>query len=246
MRGGNTGGAVLVDGTVRRRTGVWTPSVHALLSHLHDAGFDRAPRPLGYDAAGREMLSYLPGETVGDRKPWPAWVHTDDALRQAAGWLRDYHRAVADFVPPTNAKWRLGEKWTPGQIICHNDAAPYNAAWDGRLVGFFDWDFAGPALPEWDLAFAAFAWVPLHARHVVAAEGFTAFEQRRRRLALFVDHYGWQGELDDLLLILDKRLAAHGEEVARLAQAGDAAFQRLVHEGVLRDLTVARDELTAL
>jgi aminoglycoside phosphotransferase (APT) family kinase protein len=32
------------------------------------------------------------------------------------------------------------------------------------LTGFFDWGFAGPASPERDLALAAFAWVPLHAR----------------------------------------------------------------------------------
>jgi hypothetical protein len=31
---------------------------------------------------------------------------------------------------------------------------------------------------EWDLALAAFSWVPLHARHFVAAEGFTDFAAR--------------------------------------------------------------------
>jgi hypothetical protein len=39
----------------------------------------------------------------------------------------------------------------------------------------------------WDLAFTAFGWVPLHARHVVAAEGFTAFADRPRRLRLSLD-----------------------------------------------------------
>jgi aminoglycoside phosphotransferase (APT) family kinase protein len=76
--------------------------------------------------------------------------------------------------------------------VGHNDAAPYNAAWDaGSLVGFFDWDFAAPVTPEWDLAFTGFAWVPLHARRVVTAEGFTAFADRPRRLRLFLDTYGW-------------------------------------------------------
>jgi thiamine kinase-like enzyme len=37
--------------------------------------------------------------------------------------------------------------------VCHNDAAPYNACWNGDgLVGFFDWDFAGPGTRDWDLA----------------------------------------------------------------------------------------------
>lgn len=77
-------------------------------------------------------------------------------------------------MPPAAAIWREGGPWRPGLIVGHNDAAPYNAAWaNGRLVGFFDWDFAAAVTREWDLAFTAFAWVPLHARHVVAAEGFT-------------------------------------------------------------------------
>jgi hypothetical protein len=244
LPGGNTGGAVLVDGTVRRARGAWTPTVHALLTHLHDRGFTRAPRPLGYDEEGREVLSYLPGTTVGDRKPWPAWVHAADTLLQAAGWLRDYHAAVADFVPPADATWRAGEQWTAGQIVCHNDAAPYNAAWnDGRLVGFFDWDFAAPAPPEWDLAFTAFAWVPLHARRVVAAEGFVAFGDRRRRLEAFVGAYGWSGSIADLLQILDRRLDAHCNTIRDLAAGGDEHFQRLLDAGAVDDVMAAREEL---
>jgi len=45
----------------------------------------------------------------------------------------------------------------PEMIIGHNDAAPYNAVWQGRLVGFIDWDFAGPVTREWDLAWSAFS-----------------------------------------------------------------------------------------
>jgi hypothetical protein len=34
----------------------------------------------------------------------------------------------------------------------------YNAArHQDKLTGFSDWDFAGPATPEWDLALAAFS-----------------------------------------------------------------------------------------
>jgi Ser/Thr protein kinase RdoA (MazF antagonist) len=46
--------------------------------------------------------------------------------------------------------------------VGHQDAAPYNAVVDGdRLVGFHDWDIAGPSTREWDLAFSALSWVPL-------------------------------------------------------------------------------------
>lgn len=65
LPGGNAGGAVLVDGTVRRKSGPWTPAVHELLRHLETVGFVGAPRALGFDEAGREELSFLPGASVG-------------------------------------------------------------------------------------------------------------------------------------------------------------------------------------
>lgn len=99
----------------------------------------RTPRPLGIDAQGREILTFLDGETAGSALPWPGWAHAEDTLIQVARWLRSYHEAVADFVPPAGASWRMGGQWRPGLIIGHNDAAPYNAVWRiGSLAGFFD------------------------------------------------------------------------------------------------------------
>ena len=50
---GNISGAVRVGNTVRRAAGWWTLAVHALLRHLEQAGFDGAPRVLGFDERGR-------------------------------------------------------------------------------------------------------------------------------------------------------------------------------------------------
>jgi len=58
---GAFGAPARVGGTVRGGTGAWTPAVHALLRHLKRAGFDAAPRVLGFDAQGREVLTYVPG-----------------------------------------------------------------------------------------------------------------------------------------------------------------------------------------
>lgn len=244
LPGGNTGGAVRIGDTVRRVPGRWTPSVHALLGHLEAVGFDRAPRALGFDDQGREVLSFLPGEVIGTTRPWPSWVHSDDALRQVAGWLRDFHTAVASFVPPQDAVWREGGTWRPGLIVGHNDAAPYNAAWvDGHLVGFFDWDFAAPVTPKWDLAFTAFAWVPLHARHVVRAEGFTAFNDQPRRLRLFLDTYGWGGPVGQFIETVRQRVTASAEGIRRTAAAGDPAYQKMIEQGVDTALETAVNEL---
>jgi hypothetical protein len=244
LDGGNAGGAVRVGNTVRRAAGPWTPAVHALLAHLVDKGFAGVPRPLGLDGQGREVLTFLDGQTVGSVVPWPDWAHAEDTMAQVARWLRDYHAAVADFVPPSPARWRMGGQWRRGQVIGHNDAAPYNAVWRaGRLAGFIDWDMAGPVDREWDAAFAAFSWVPLHARHAAAREGFTAFSARPRRLHRFLAEYGWAGTMDDFLDVVRARIGAHSACVRTLAAAGDPLFARLVRQGVLDNLGIALAEL---
>jgi aminoglycoside phosphotransferase (APT) family kinase protein len=221
--------------------------VHALLARLDSVGFAKAPRPLGLDDQGREVLTFLEGDTVGSSKPWPGWVHAEQTLDQVAQWLRSYHDAVAGFVPPAGAVWRAGDRWSPGLIVGHNDAAPYNAAWhDDTLVGFFDWDFAAPVTAAWDLAFTAFSWVPLHARHVVAAEGFTDFAARPRRLRRFLDVYGWSGNVQGFIDVVRSRALAHVDGIHRLAATGDPLFGQLLRQGAADDLTRAVVELAEL
>jgi hypothetical protein len=235
LEGGNLGGAALVQGTVRRQTGPWTAGVHALLRHLEAVGFARAPRVRGVDEQGREILTFLPGETVGNTRPWPAWAHADISIDGVASWLRDFHDAVADFVPEPGTTWRGGVTWQPGMIVGHNDAAPYNAAWSQRgLEGFFDWDWAGPGPVVTDLAFTVFAWAPLHVPSVLLGVGFSDLDGRRRRLERFLDVYGWQGTGNDVLDAVRARLQDHIADVQRLAAAGDPHFVRLLEEpGVL-------------
>lgn len=246
LEGGNVSGAVRAGDTVRRAAGPWTPAVHALLGHLADKGFTGAPRPLGFDEQGREVLTYLEGETTGRRRPRPAWVHAEDTLDQVARWMRAFHQAVADFVPPPGAVWRGGGIWSPGLIIAHNDAASYNAAWhQGKLTGFFDWDFAGPATPAWDLALAAFSWVPLHTRHWAAAEGFTDFAARPRRLVGFLRTYGWSATVGEFLDVVEARVKAHTEGIRDFAASGDEAFGRLLREGIPDALDEALSELAS-
>jgi hypothetical protein len=244
LEGGYVGGAVRIGDTDRRAAGPWTPAVHALLAYLAGQGFTGAPRPLGFDDQGREVLTFLPGETIGTRKPRPAWVHADDTLIQVARWLRDYHRAVAGFVPPPGAVWRGGGTWSPGLIIAHNDAATYNAAWDrGTLTGFFDWDFAGPASPAWDLALAAFSWVPLHTRAIAVPEGFTDFAARPARLDRFLRAYGWAGTTGEFLDVVAARITAHAQGIRDLAAGGEEAFGQLLAQGVPDVLDQAVAEL---
>lgn len=188
-------GGVRVGDTVHRPANHWTPAVHGVLRYLEAAGFAGAPRVLGFDEQGREVLTFLPGDTIGERCPWPSWAYGDEALGQAGEWLRRLHDTTAAYVPPPDAVWLSGRPWRSGLVIGHHDASPYNAVWDDGLVGFVDWDTAGPSSRELDLAFTALSWVPLHSRRVASEMmGFTAFEDRPRRLRLLLDAYGYDGD----------------------------------------------------
>lgn len=247
LSGGSDSGAVREGGTVRRTPGPWTASVHRLLQHLQDHGFEGAPRSLGFDAEGREVLTYLDGETIGNQKPFPAWVHTEETLVQVAAWLREYHRAVADFRPNDDDVWRQGREWEPGLIIAHNDAAPYNAAWrDGSFIGFFDWDLAGPLTVIEDIAFTAFAWVPLHARKTAEEEGFTDFDARGRRLRVFLNAYGWEGTVDEILDIAINRASETARLIRELAAGGDPLYEEMVGNGQPDSLEQAAAEMQEL
>jgi hypothetical protein len=244
LEGGNDGGAIRIGETVRRTARSWTPAVHELLRHLERKGFAGAPRVLGFDDEGREMLTFLEGETMGNRLVWPEWTRTEETLRQVARWLRAYHAAVADFVPPWDAGWRGGGRWSPGLVIGHNDASPFNAAWhEGRLSGFFDWDFAGPVGAESDLAWTALAWVPLHSRRVAALEGFTAFDTRAGRLRLFLDEYGWRGEPTTIVKEIRARMSVRARDIRRGARLGDPLHTKLLRRGLAEDMDRAVREL---
>jgi len=196
LAGGNvSAGVVRVGDTVRRPAGPWTPAVHALLTHLHDVGFTGAPRPLGIDERGREVLGFVPGATV-----WPdrfTEVEPRARLARVGRMVRDLHDAVAGFAPPPDARWKVvipPEDDGRGEIIAHHDLAPWNLVTDGGTWTFIDWDGAGPGSRLWDLAYAVKAFVPLSAdpawrrpdaaaRVRVLADAYGLDEEQRRRLA---------------------------------------------------------------
>src|SRR5205823_1187129 len=138
--GGNLNEAVRVGDTVRRRAGRWTPAVHALLRFLEREGFD-APRALGVDEQGREVLEYIEREAhPGNPVPLPDTVFAEEHMTAAARLLRRYHDLVTRFVAPPDARWRLvGPE--PHEIICHNDWSPWNALFrNGSFALTLDWD----------------------------------------------------------------------------------------------------------
>src|ERR1700749_191453 len=96
LSGGNMTPVVRVGDTVRRATGPWTPTIHALLAHLHASGFDMVPEPLGIDEQGGEIISLLPGQV----SPYPLadYVLAERTLVRVAQMLRAYHDATTTFT----------------------------------------------------------------------------------------------------------------------------------------------------
>jgi hypothetical protein len=245
--GRTTPGVVRIGNAVHRPLRRWTTTVHAVLRHLEQAGFAGAPRVLGFDDAGREVVTYLEGETVAGARPWPEWVSSDEALVQVGSWLRRLHDATVDFVPPEDAVWFAGQRWRPGLVIGHHDAAPYNAVWRrGQLVGFVDWDVAGPSSREFDLAYSALMWVPLLAPGSAWPIASGPVEGRYRRLHVLLDAYGYDDDRGALGAAVATRARTNAEVTRRLADGGDPVFQALRDQAADLDRSAQQvDELPA-
>jgi Phosphotransferase enzyme family len=217
----NRGLVVRVGDTVRRPLRRTSPATHALLRHLEDVGFEGAPRLLGVDALGREVLGYVPGETV--LPPYPAWALTDEALVSVAGLLRSFHSAVAGFDPAPHTWPAAPPAPFGGELVSHNDLNLDNVVFrDGRAVALIDFDLASPGSRLWDVACAARLWAPVRPdatiRDARRGSGF-------RRLRLFLDAYG----IDDAERRRIPTAIQQNQEwfcvlIERYAAAGHAAF----------------------
>jgi hypothetical protein len=244
LAGGNVAPVVRVGDTVRRATGPWTPAVHELLRHLENAGFPYAPRVLGFDDQGREILTYIEGDTAGDEHPWAPWVWSDDTLVQAAQIMRAYHDAVRSFRPPGLLVWRfVNAPIGPDDIVCHNDIAPYNIVHGGgRVAGVIDWDVASPAPPVWDVAFGAWAFAPIHTPAHARALG--APLDIAQRVRLFCDSYGLADRVDFFDTVRERIDASiYGMEMK--AAVGEEAFVRMIADGHIERMREDRRELEA-
>jgi hypothetical protein len=182
----NRGRVVRVGDTVRRPQRATSPATHALLHHLADVGFSGAPRFLGVDEQGREVLSYVPGTAI--TPPYPAWALTDEALVSVALLLRRYHEAVSTFAASPHAWPASPPAPFAGEVVSHNDPNLDNVVFSGgRAVALIDFDLASPGSRVWDVACAARLWAPLRPeRYIDDARRGLALD----RFRLFVDSYG--------------------------------------------------------
>ncbi len=192
LHGGGRSRVARRDDVVLRDVRPWTPSVHALLRHLEEAGFAGSPRLVGdgFDGRGCEALYYIEGETVA--KAW-----SDASIHAVGRMLRRLHDATATFDPGPDAAWRPWFGRSLGgsaRVVGHGDPAPWNiVARDGCPVALIDWEVAGPVDRDVELAQACWLNARLFDDDVARKEGLESPERRARQARLLLDGYGLSG-----------------------------------------------------
>ncbi|MCW2966002.1 MAG: hypothetical protein JWO17_3254 [Actinomycetia bacterium] len=192
--GGDVNVVVRVGDTIRRPPE--PAGVVALLQWYERVGFEGAPRYLGTDEQGREMLTFVEGE------PAFAPVPSGDEVVAAIGrLLRHAHDAQAGFVAPVDAGWDTHVASTDrGEVICHLDLFWTNVIFrNGLPVALIDWELAAPASRVLEVALAATYWAGIRADDQLGDWG-VPLQRRGERLRILCDSYGLNAAQRHVLL----------------------------------------------
>jgi hypothetical protein len=194
--GRQTPAVVRVDDTVRRPRPRNSRFVHAVLRHLKAVQFTGAPRLLGEDEAGRDVLSFIQGEVDVPATGEPEPRLSDAQLASAARLIRRFHDATA------------GSELAGGEgVVCHGDLGPHNTVFVGdEAIGLVDWDEGvapGPRLI--DFAHAVWCFVDV-------GETGGPVEEQGRRIRLMCEAYGWvqpSAVVDEMGALLERARDRH-------------------------------------
>jgi hypothetical protein len=235
LRGGYVNAVVRVGDTVRRQVREPRPLVHELLRSLEDAGWGGAPRFVGVDDQGREILSWIDGYVPWSGIDEPPSVYDAGAVARAAQLVRELHDLTAG-TPLAGSD----------EVVCHNDLSPKNTVYreviengivTWRPFAFIDWDAAAPGRRIHDVAHLAWQW---------AANTTSTPESAARLVRVAADAYGLdahdRNDLVDTILWWQDRcwrgiqaqIVAGAEVVRGLAKAGAVDAVRADYEWTKR------------
>jgi Ser/Thr protein kinase RdoA (MazF antagonist) len=136
---------VRVGDSVRRSPHPGSDSMRDVLLHLERVGFDRAPRWLGRDERGRDVLGWIDGETFTERSQMHPYIgdppvrvtFSDEQVAGATSLLRRYHDTFG------------------ADVVCHGDFGPWNLVWrDGLPFAMIDFDNVYRGDPADDVGYA--------------------------------------------------------------------------------------------
>ena len=167
LTGGNlTPDVVRIGATVHRtKSAAFTVSV---LSYLEFTGYPHAPRHLGVDDQGRDMLTFIPGQT------------TDHPSQRSAGAYAIGGRMLRALHDATAGHELAGDS----ECVIHGDPGPFNTIFQaGRPVAFIDWDSCRPGARLDDLGYLAWTWC-------IQSLGRVPVAEQARHLRELRDGYG--------------------------------------------------------
>lgn len=230
LQGGREGQIFRSENKIYRPRGKWSASVHCLLSHIAESGFNAAPKPYGFDDKGNEILSYVEGDVFN--YPLKGNIATNEALTSAAKLLRLYHDASSSFLSKhsnESLKWMLPSR-EPIEVICHGDYAPYNVSLIGsETVGIIDFDTAHPAPRVWDIAYAVYSWAPFKTHEYDAMGDLKSQSIRAKQ---FCDAYGLlEKDRQALVKVMTDRVQALVDHMHNEANNGNKAFIENIKDG---------------
>lgn len=221
LPGGFVTAVVRAGNTVRRAPPEDPGFVRALLALFERHGWGGAPRFLGTDEQGREVLSFIDGQVPWEPARLPS-VTSDASLARLALLVREFHDLTAGT--PLAAG---------GQVVCHNDLSPkntvYRAAGGGLIpVAFIDWDIAAAGERIHDVAHVCWQYLGL-------GPAVTDPAAASRRMRLICDAYGLadRGRLVDTILWWQDRC---WRGIEAKAASGDPAMTRLRDSGAARQV----------
>jgi len=146
LTGGYLTQEVIRDGNVVRRTsGSHSVFLSAVLKILEEAAYPYAPRYLGRDDAGHDVLEYIPG-SISQRGSCEG--RSERSYEVAARMLRELHDITSRSALAAEA-----------ECIVHDDVGPFNTIFVDKMpVAFIDWDCARPGNRSSDLGLLAAHW----------------------------------------------------------------------------------------
>jgi Ser/Thr protein kinase RdoA (MazF antagonist) len=229
---------VRIGQTVRRPARPFTATVQTYLSYVRSRGFTDCPEPLGRDARGREVLSYVAGDVPVE--PLPSWAASSEALETLGALIRRLHDAADGWVPPADAVWGgipgvrpagVRPLFDQPELVSHMDYCPGNVVFHGgRPVALIDFDLARPTTRVADLVNALYWWAPLVDPMDRAASLVDADVPARVRA--FADAYGMTAEQRAQVSPVANRMVANVALTSRAAAEADPVFRRWWDDGL--------------
>jgi hypothetical protein len=194
-------GVVRVGDTVRRPLTDDSERIHRLLVYFERSGFEAAPKFLGVDARGREILTFIEGFAP----PHNGFCLTEEAVAAGARLVRRVHDLTA------------GTEFAAGsEVACHPNLSQQNWIFRDMIpVAIIDWDRTAPGTRVSN--FAEFLWAFVHP--AVYGEGKPA----ARMLAVAAGTYGWaEGGLVNAMVAIVRNFVAVNPEFIKWG-AGELA-----------------------